>query len=196
MTNWPVETRQRLVVVVIVSAGLIGLVWFGVISPLQARVSSWQSRVELRRMELQLTQTSVDRADHYRALAERSGEEIEALEKRMAVGDVYTWVIKDLSGFANEHDIYITGFLPPQLEDVELPPVVPYRLGSFAVSGLSYYHSFGTFLAELENSSPFAKVKSLTLQATGPGVARSDDPERLSFRLEFYTLVRTNAPAK
>lgn len=192
MSSWPSETRGRLLFVLLVIGGLAALIWFSVIAPLQGQVRTWSNRVELARMQLQLAQTSVDRAGHYRDLVERNLGEIEALEARMAHGDYYTWVLNELGALGDQYDIDLYNFPTPQLGDLDLPPRVPYRLGQFAVTGWAHYHSFGTFLAALENSSPFVKIKSLTLGRLGTGSARMTDPEQLSFRLEFLTLARTN----
>jgi hypothetical protein len=198
MNNWPPETRSRLVFVLLLGTGLAVLLWFSLIARLQGRVEMWAGRVELARMQLQVAQTSIDRADHYRELVNTNLAAIHALEERMAQGDHYAWVINEVSELVGEldvMDVHLSNFFPPRLEDLDLPPAVPYRLGTFTVEGRAYYHSFGSFLAAFENSSPFVKVKGISLSSTAGGASRTDEPERLQFRLEFHTLAKTNAPS-
>jgi hypothetical protein len=198
MNEWPPETRSRLIFVLLLGASLAALLWFSLIAPLQGRVSAWSGRVELARMKLQVAQTSIDRAEFYRQLVNTNRAAVDLLENRMAQGDHYAWVIQevsDLVGQLDVLDIHLSNFFPPQLGDLDLPPPVPYQLGTFTVEGSAYYHSFGAFLAAFENSSPFVKVKTLTLSTTTSGGSRTDDQERLFFRLEFHTLAKTNAPS-
>jgi hypothetical protein len=196
MNNWPPETRSRLLFVLLLGGSLAALLWFSLIALLQGRVQMWTGRVELARMQLQVAQTSIDRADHYQGLVDTNLAAIRLLEDRMAHGDHYAWVINEVSELVGQVDIpgiELRNFQPPQVGDLDLPPNIPYRLGTFTVQGWAFYHAFGSFLAAFENSSPFVKVKSLSLESTSAGGARTDNPERLSFRLNFHTLVRTNS---
>jgi hypothetical protein len=197
MNDWPPETRSRLVLVLLLGTGLAALLWFSLIAPLQDRIGVWSGRVELARMKLQVAETSIERAEHYQEMVTSNLAAIHALEERMAQGDHYSWVINEVSELVERTDlldVYLSNFLPPQLGELDLPPAVPYLLGTFAVEGYAYYHAFGLFLAAFENNSPFVKVKHLTLSNTAAGVSRTDEPERLFFRLEFHTLVKTNTP--
>jgi hypothetical protein len=196
MNDWPPETRSRLVLVLLLGAGLAALLWFSLIAPLQDRFGVWSGRVELARMQLQVAETSIERAEHYREMVAANLSAIRSLEERMAHGDHYSWVINEVSELVEQTDlldIYLSNFLPPQLGELDLPPAVPYQLGTFTVEGRAYYHSFGLFLAAFENNSPFVKVKNLILSTTAAGASRTDEPERLFFRLEFHTLANTNS---
>lgn len=112
----------------------------------------------------------------------------------MAQGDLYRWVINYLRDMEKRRNVSIVEFGPPQLVELNVPPRVPYKAASYSIAGTAYYNDFGSFVADLENSSPFVRLKSLTLQSVAPGLASATAPERLTFRLEFITLVKPAAP--
>jgi hypothetical protein len=73
---------------------------------------------------------------------------------------------------------------------LNVPPKVPYKASTFALVGTAYYHDFGAFLADLENSSPFIRLKSMSLESTSSGVEDPSTSDKLSFRVEFMTLIK------
>ena len=195
MSNWTAETRSRLLFVLLLGGSLAALLWFSAIAPLQDRLQTWSRRVELARMQLQVAQTSIDRAEHYGSLVTTNLARLEALEQRMSHGDHYNWAIVELHELASElnpDEFSFNNFIPPDIGVLDLPPAVPYGLSRFEVNGRAFYHTFGQYLASLENSSPFLRIRSLDLQAASAGASRTDNPEQLLFRLEFLNLANTN----
>lgn len=193
MNSWPPGTRNRIVFVLLVGGGLVALVWFSLVSPLQAQVRVRTAKAELAAMQLELAEASLEKAPHYRALAEEKREEIEVMESMMAARALYRWNYGTLMPYEKTYDLVLQGWESPALREVDLPPEVPYKLASFGVTGLAHFHSFGRFLAAFENSSPFVKINQVTLQAVAPGFRAVGDPELLSFRLEYQILAQTNA---
>jgi hypothetical protein len=195
MSDWAPETRSRLLFVMLLGGSLAALLWFSVIAPLQDRLETWSRRVDLAQMQLQVAQTSIDRAEHYGSLVSTNLARLEAFEQRMSHGDYYNWGIMELNRLAgdfNPDEFNFRDFTAPEIDVLDLPPVVPYGVSRHSVDGRAFYHTFGQYLATLENSSPFIRVRSLELQAISPGASRTDDPERLFFRLEFLNLANTN----
>jgi hypothetical protein len=193
MNKWPPGTRNRIVFVLLVGTGLMLLVWFGAVSPLQAKLRVRTAKAELARMQLDLAQASLEKAPYYRALAEEKRQEIEGMESMMAASGLYRWNYGTLVPYEKTYDLVFQAWESPALGDVDVPPEVPYRMATFGVTGLAHFHAFGRFLAAFENSSPFIKVKHVTLQAVTPGFRDSADSEQLSFRLEYHILAQTNA---
>jgi hypothetical protein len=193
MNSWPPGTRNRVLFVLLVGGGLVALAWFGLVSPLQAQVRVRTAKAELARMQLELAEASLEKAPHYRALAEEKRNEIEAMEALMPTRGLYQWNVRTLAPYEKVYDLILQSWESPKLQDVDMPPEVPYKLASFGVTGLAHFHSFGSFLATFENSWPFVKINEVTLQAVAPGFRAVGDPELLSFRLEYQILARTNA---
>jgi hypothetical protein len=103
-------------------------------------------------------------------------------------------VLNHTHDLQNRHSIGVTSFAPPQLGEPDVPPAVPYQAVSYVMNGLGHYHEFGAFLAAFENSAPFIRAKSLSLEPASIGLVGSGERESLAFRLEFATLVKTNTP--
>jgi hypothetical protein len=200
MNNWPLGTRNRLIFVLLVGVGVLLCGWFGLISPLQARLRLQKGKAEYARMQLQLAQTGQDRGPFYRELLAERRAEMENLEFLMAdASDLLGWGFGMLVPYFKLYDIVHLGWEIPVLTDVDMPPDVPYRMATFGVSGQAHYHAFGRFLAAFENGSPFVKIKSVSLQSLTPGIGGvvrgMDDLEQLRFRLEYQVLAKTNSVA-
>jgi hypothetical protein len=195
-TSWPPGTIQRLLFVLAVTLGVLVLLWFVAIAPLQDRLTQRRGQVARARIELRLAQTQAEKAPENRILAEQHRRRLAALEVSMAQGDLLRWGINRLLDYQDKHDVIFIAWDRPQLLDLDVPPAVPYRLASYSVNGQAYYHELGSFLAAFENDSPFVKINRLTIQALGPGTARKEDPERLTFQLDYLSLAKTNAPAR
>lgn len=193
MNSWPPGTRNRLVFVLLVGVGVLMLIWFGVGSPLQARLKIANGKADLARMQLQLAQAGQDKGPYYRAMVEERTEEMKNLESTMAeTPNVLGWAYGTMTPYFKVHNITASTWDRTVLSDVDVPPEVPYQLATIGVSGMAHFHAFGKFLADFENSFPFMKVKSVTLQTVAPGfvdlVQEPEDQERLRFRLEYQIL--------
>jgi len=200
MNNWPPGTRNRLIFVLVVGAGVLLSGWLGLISPLQARLKVQKGKSDLARMQLQLAQTGQDQGPYYRKLLAERQAEMENLEFLMAdASDLLGWGFGMLVPYFKLYDIVHLGWENPVLTDVDVPPDVPYRMATFGVTGQAHYHAFGRFLAAFENGSPFVKIKSVNLQSLTPGIGGvvqgMDDLEELRFRLEYQVLAKTNSVA-
>jgi hypothetical protein len=130
---------------------------------------------------------------HAEAL-ERADEQVRAYEGRMAQGDLYRWVVNMMREVQGETPVVFYEFEPPVVNDLNVPPRVPYKAATYTVTGIGAYQDFGKFLADFENHSPFQRLKSLTLEAASAGITEAATTGLLSFRLEFVTLVKP-APA-
>jgi Tfp pilus assembly protein PilO len=196
MSSWPEGTRNRLLFSLFVGVGVTLLMWFGLITPLQARLGLHTGKTEVAQMQLQLAQASLDKGPLYRALVEEKRAEIAEFESRMAEGeDLLGWEYQTLVPYEKVYGVMLRGWESPRLGVADVPPDVPYAMATFGVTGQGHYHSIGMFLAGFENSSPFVKLRSLSLQALTPGFGSMDEPEQLSFRMEYHILAQTNTVA-
>ena len=72
-------------------------------------------------------------------------------------------------------------------------PKFPYKAAVFNVRGVAYFHDLGRFLADFENSFPFARVQNVEMEVAGSSAATgTSDTEKLSFRMEIVTLINPN----
>jgi len=112
----------------------------------------------------------------------------------MASGDMYAWVIQTVGRFGAERRVDIPQFSREVTTDVGILPKFPYKAAIFNVRGNAYFHDLGQFLADFENSFPYARVQNLELEPGASSAASgTTDPEKLAFRLEIVTLINPNA---
>jgi len=172
------------------TAAVMGVIWFLIITRLQAGLKNQVDKVEAVKRQLEVTRKSIELGGRYHTEIGRNRDTLDDYELLMAQGDIFRWVMRALREIQSQYDVEVLEFTPPQIGEFNLPPKVPYKAATYTISGLASFHNFGGFLAELENSSPFIRIKSLTLEAVGSGVAATTQSDRLSFKLEFSTLIR------
>lgn len=194
MNSLSTEQRNRIVLTAIGTLAVAALLWFSLIGGLQAQRADQANKISKARSQLNLIKAGIAKEQQFRQEAESGKLELGGLEKKMAAGDLYRWVINFLRDIESRHNVAIADFGPPQIVEFAVPPRVAYKAASYSISGTAYYADFGAFVADLENSSPFVRVKSLSLQAVAPGYAASSASEKLTFRLEFLTLIKSTAP--
>ncbi len=109
-------------------------------------------------------------------------EQLSEKEAYMASGDLYFWVVTKLTDFIrnNGHRVRIiyTGrdwVIGPSSMIPGFPE--PYKSVSYTVQGSAYYHDFGTFLADFENSYPYLRVQSFRMYRSDGQVVESSGPE-------------------
>jgi hypothetical protein len=118
-------------------------------------------------------------------------EKLERLEKAMAYGDVYRWAIRTFSATTGDWEIENVQIDPPKPGEAPILPKVPYSSRVFSITGSAYYHDFGKYLADLENSLPHIRLQKLELEPLHVGDSNSDEGEMLNFKMEINTLTRS-----
>ena len=141
-------------------------------------------------------------------------DDVAEKESFMASGDLYSWVWAELSNFTrnNGHEVRI----PLISRDWNIGPSrmipgfpEPYQVVTYKVQGVAYYHDFGSFLADFENTHPYLRVQSFRLfrsENQGETAGRStdstdensvqtqnqqaDSSEKLSFEMELVALTK------
>jgi|SRR6185295_3232382 len=188
MNNWTQEKIRQVVLLVIGTAAVLGIIWFVGVAPLQGLVKNKTDKIGVLEKQIQITKTQIRMVDSYKQAIQKDKKILQDFENTMARGDLYRWIIGYLRDLQNRNDVLVSDFDPPQITELAVPPKVPYKAVGYTIAGVAYFHDFGAFLADLENTSPFVRLKSLSLQAAGPGLAGAATPEKLSFRIEFVTL--------
>jgi hypothetical protein len=168
----------------------VSAIWFLVILKLETQVKDKEDKIRSVEKNIGVTHTSIRLAEKYNEEMERNGSVLTNYEAQMAQGDLYRWVIRSLRDLQLQSDVSVTDFTLPQITDSTIPPKVPYKSAAYTIGGVARYHEFGSFLAGLENSSPFIRIKNVTLEATSSGASNTDEPEKLNFKVEFSTLVK------
>ena len=192
MSNSTKEKRERLTLAVVITMAATAGIWLGLIEPQQTGLqlkakllSETQGKLATVHRELRLTESFKTHLDFAR-------REIEGMEAKIASGDVYRWAIRSVHSLQT-NNVDIANLEPPRLGDSTILPKVPYKAAIMSVNGTAYYHDFGRFLANLENSFPHMRLQRLELEPTQFGEATAPGQELLTFKLEILALVKPSA---
>ncbi len=190
MKRLPPDKRNKLILVLAGTAGLIGMVYFLLISPQKEGNQKLGAAEATDRARLQQIKQTVKQAG---ATSDRVAEISQLLaraEDDSATGDVFAWTYDTIRQFKTPHKVDITSIGQPVLSEVDLVGNCPYKQIKFQILGSGYYHDIGKFIADLENKFPHMRVTNLVIDTAGGPEAQG---EKLSFRLEIAALVKPNA---
>ena len=123
-----------------------------------------------------------------------ANKSLRAVEKGMASGDMYSWVISKIDRFKQNHKVAIPQYSREVLGEVGMLPKFPYRAAMFQLRGTARYRDFGKFVADFENQFPFMRVQNIDLQPASVVNGSNPELELLSFRMEIVALVNPNVP--
>jgi hypothetical protein len=193
MTKLSKIQKQRLMLIGLGTAMSLALLWQVVIAPTQLQLEKKQRALtdwQLRDGQNQAQMLAVLDRD-YQAAAEK----LRHAEATIANGDPYRWLMKTLPNFYEAEPVDLLNYDPPQTGDWPIFPRVPYRAVTFTVSGAGYYEDLGKLLMVIENTHPWIRMKRLELEPRHSADPNDDESEKLNFRLEFITMLKTNSPA-
>ncbi|MCX6896621.1 MAG: hypothetical protein NTZ16_14245 [Verrucomicrobia bacterium] len=187
------DKRNKLIVVAILTAVVIGVLWYYLIGALNAKIEEFkekQATAEEQRKKIDTaTRNSVQIENNLNAAAEK----LATIKQEMASGDLYSWMYTTSKNFNRSYHVDIPQFSTVETAENNLIPQFPYKQVKISVNGSAYFHDFGRFLSDFENHFPHIRVENLTLEpATGP--EQASDREKLAFRMEIIALVNS-APA-
>jgi len=187
------EKRTHLVLVAVVTGAIIAGLWFGLITLQQDKIRDISRKSESVQQEIVKIQRVGVEADQVADALKTATNRLDVIEGTMPSGDLFSWLVSSIRQFnIPSYKVDMPQFGPPSLDKVHMYSDFPYHQASVAVSGSAYYYEFGKFLADLENHFPYLRVQNLSLE---PGFGTSaEEHEKLTFRMEIVTLVKSNNP--
>ena len=190
MKRLPPAKRNMLIVVIIATAGLIGLNYIFLILPQNANNRKLASDTKAAKAKWEQYKTVIKQSSNTAKMVEEVTAELKLTEKDVASGDIYSWTYDTLRRFKADYRLEIPTIGQPAVEEVDLLPGVPYKQARIILSGSGYFHDIGKFLADFENTFPHMRIVNLKIDPyTGAAGAGS---EKLSFRTEVVVLVKPN----
>jgi len=194
MNNLPKEKRDRFILIILLTAGILAGLYFGVIRLQNANVRALKAKREEDQRKLRKMDDDVKNAKEISAQLISASNTLWQIEADMASGsDLYASVIRTIRQFSAGYKVNIPQF--GQLTgpaDMTLFPRFPYKQVTISISGTAFFHDFGKYLADFENRFPNIRVQNLNLE---PGAALlPGENEKLSFRMDVITLVKPSAP--
>jgi hypothetical protein len=178
----------RAVGVLIGTSVLLALLWFHGLRAEQDRLEGLQQKAAAAKEKLR-------RSDPLRRRTKEIADELEAcsrvLERREAIlapnGDAYAWIMNTMHAFSqSRRGVRIESYSQPQVASVGLLPKFPYKWATFHVRGTGYYHEFGCFFADLENTFPHFQIQNVVI---APNTRPDAEPETLTFNFDLVTPV-------
>ena len=182
------EKRNNLLKVVATTVVVVVVLWLAFIRTQQARLKDRSSAISQIVEKVQAEKRKVGMADKFKQEVEVGSEKLKALEAGMVAGDKYVWILKTVGKFEETHHIKVYDYLEPVIVELKSPQI-PYQAVTFILMGKAYYHHFGAFLADFENSFPHMRIQLLDLEPAAAGPAQQGD-ERLTFKMEILAFVK------
>ena len=193
MNKLPKEKRLQLVMVALVTVGIIGGLWFGVIAMQQGKINAIARQSKNVQGEIEKIQKVVVGAGDVDAALSTATNQLIKIEGAMPKGDLFSWIVSSLKQFNTaSYKVDMPQIGSPNVGAVRAFPEFPYNQAVVAVSGSAYYYEFGKFLADLENRFPYMRVQNLNLE---PGYGTTaEEHEKLNFHMEIVNLVKPSNP--
>jgi len=182
MKKLPKEKRNQVILVWLLVAGLV-VAWVFVVLQYQLDSKHRAGQSLIKQIDQYKAMTNqLARAEHVQAEMDVAAQKLDALEYRMADGDVFSWAVNTLRDFKQGRNVDLPQISQPNVTKNTLLPGFPYDQASLTVAGSAYFHDLGMFIAALENEFPFARICNLDIQP------KSGDGEKLSFKMDIIFL--------
>lgn len=185
------EKQMHLVLVGILTVGIMGGLWFCVITAQKDKLRQIASKRASLQQQSEKMLKAIKETDALEAELKATTNRLASIEGIMplASGDLFSWINTSLKQFnVPTYKVDMPQCSSPTVGDVHMFPNFPYSQALVTVSGSAYYFDFGKFIADFENHFPYSRVQNLSLE---PGFgSTAEEKERLSFRMEIVTLVK------
>jgi len=185
------EKRNRLILVVLITAAVLSGLWFGLINFQEQNLRQLATRKDAARAQLDRQELRIKNADRLEAQVIEATKKLAELEEEMAPGDPLSWLVGKIQVFKLPYK----GVEIPQIsapgDTKDFLGKFPYKQAAFSVGGTAYFHDLGKFIADFENHFPYFRIVNLDL-TPAPGAAESDK-EKLTFNFQIVTLVKPSA---
>ena len=104
--------------------------------------------------------------------------------------DPYAWIIRFINTFITSRNVNIQP-TQPEIGIITIVPNFPYKTATFHMKGQGYYHDFGKFFADFENTYPYFQIRNIDI-SLNPGTGFA--PEKLGFAFDIVTPVISSTP--
>jgi len=193
MKNLPKNKRDRLIMTGAATIIAIVAIYYLLIGRQRSSANALAKQISEQKLKVSSAERLVASTAELKRNLELANQKVISIEEGMASGDMYAWVIQTVGRFGAERKVEIPQFSREVLTDVGIFPKFPYKAAVFNVRGTAYFHDLGRFLADFENSFPFARVQNVEMEGAGSSAATATaDGEKLTFRMEIVTLINPN----
>lgn len=210
MKNLPKEKKERLILIAVGTIVLMVGVYYGVIRSQRESLDVLARKKVDEENRIASSQRMAATLNELQAKLASSQKDLSSIENTMASGDMYSWIILTMNSFKENggYKVEIPQFSREVTTDVGVMARFPYRAAVFHLRGTAFYHDFGKFVADFENTFPYMRIQNIFLEPAGstaasalgtPGAAAGaapvgEDAEKLAFKMEIVTLVKPTTP--
>lgn len=198
--NLPKEKRDHLLLIAICTLAVAIGIYLGLVRAQQRNLDQIAKQTREQNDKVGSAERLVkSRAEVEQALAANT-EKLKAIERTMASGDMYSWLIMTMNRFRADRKVDIPQFSREVTMDVGMFPKFPYKAALFNIRGTAHFHDLGKFIADFENSFPYVRLQNIDLepatQTAASGAAPTEENrEKLTFKMEIVTLINPNPNA-
>lgn len=196
MKNLPKEKRDRLILLVLGTLVILVGLYYGLITMQQKTLQDSAKKKLEQENKLGSGERMVGNSASIQKALDQATAQLKAVEATMPSGDMYSWIILTVNTFVNSFNethqarIDIPQFSREVPCEIGMFSKFPYRAASFVIRGTAFYHEFGRFVADFENTFPYMRIQNIELEPSAVTTsANPEDAERLQFKIEVVTPV-------
>lgn len=190
MKNLPKEKRDKLILLVLGTlVAMVGL-YYGLITIQQKTLAATIKKHGEQSTKLSNAQRLNSQSGRIEKDLEAVTARLKAVESTMPSGDIYSWSILTVNTFKEKYQVDIPQFSKEVPSDVGMYAKFPYKAATFSLRGVAFYHDFGRFVTDFENTFPYMRIQNIELEPNGASnSANPADAEKLAFKMDVVTLV-------
>lgn len=183
------QKKDQLILILLGTVVFVVAIWMGLLGTQKKALVRLKATVAERQNKVRTATDLLSRAQAFEGEMSLYSGALKSLEETMSdKGDPFAWMVKTVNRLRSVHtNINIIDITKDAQVDVSLLPKFPYKAVMFQLKGTAYYHDFGKFITDFENSYPFARVQNIDLVSTS--ASQSEEREKLHFTFEVVTLV-------
>jgi hypothetical protein len=189
------EKRNKLIGVGVLTAGVMGLLWYFVIGAQEAKLRDIAQQTRECTKQRQDIRSAIGSATKIESDYDTATQKLASIEQEIATGDLYSWFYNTIKDFKASYHVDIPDFSNVELGDTTLLYKFPYKQVKITVSGSAYFNDFGHFVADFENRYPHMRIENVSLQPVTGGEHEADR-EKLSFKMDIIALVNESTVAE
>ena len=196
MKNLPKEKRDRLLMIAVGALVVMIAMYYGVIRVQSQTLKDLAKKHAAEDRRVSKGQLMAASTGELQQKLGTTQAKLKTIESAMASGDMYSWIILTMNSFKENggYKIEIPQFSREVPSDVGLLAKFPYRAAVFHVRGTAFFHDFGRFIADFENTFPYMRIQNIDLEPSSSSLGNTTSPEeKLSFKMEIVTLVNPNS---
>jgi Tfp pilus assembly protein PilO len=198
------EKRDRLILICILIAGIVGGLYTFVLGAQKEELATLQTQITGAKSKVDKADVLVRSSATIEARLTEAKKLIDSRQEKMAPpGQYYYWFLKLIDQFRKDEKLdtsFIVDITQPEFVEGGLLPRFPYRAASFGLRLNGHFHDIGKFVAAVENAYPYFRVQNIRITPHGIGAAATKQPQpvakldntegKLTVELKIVTLIK------